>query len=418
MAFTIFKKNTKAKAGEVNANFNFIGGNRLIGFNPIDGSPILNFNIGDLSAVGTGSLVGNFLARSGKELIVYNNAGAEIGRVSYDDLLNQGQATILVKGASFLPKQITISNNNADPNRDLDFTAGVMQFDDGSGQSPTDAITKKIDANFAIGTNQGGMPATVNKAGTYSTSGTAVTGTGTSFDTDFLVGDVIFSSSNNIGRRITNIADATNMTISSAFPIAVSGDTVQKNGLAPDTTYHIFALSSTNLFTDAGFDTQPNASNLLSDSTVISNNLTKKIKIASLITNSSSNIRTGKYLFFKDGSYQFIYNSAVQEVSGAGTYPLTLTDLQITTPIGIKVSPSFDCLVQSSGTDGVAIADYDTSTEYKICTCANTIATGSLASGALYTNTNSQVKYRNSGLTAFVDFDFNIKLCGWIDNNL
>lgn len=241
-------------------------------------------------------------------------------------------------------------------------------------------------------------------------------GTDTDHDIDFTAGNFQFDDGSGqavLSTPLTKQFDAT-------FALGNNvGGMAEGVTLPTDGTVHVFQISNADgTVADIIGDTDINATNALADSVAVANSLTKKKRLASFVTDGSASIRTGKYLFFKDGSYQFIYNSAVQQLSGPGTYPLTLTDLPIATPIGIKVSPSFDCLVQSVGTDGIAIADYDTLTEYKICTCANTVATGSLASGALYTNTNSQVKYRNSGNTGLVDFDFNIKLCGWKDNNL
>ena len=61
------------------------------------------------------------------------------------------------KGVSFLPSPITISNNISDANNDIDFSAGVFQFSDGSGQAVALALTKQLDATWAAGTNQGGL---------------------------------------------------------------------------------------------------------------------------------------------------------------------------------------------------------------------------------------------------------------------
>jgi hypothetical protein len=66
-------------------------------------------------------------------------------------------ATTTLNGLSLLPKKITIANNGTDPDHDIDFGAGVIQFDDGSGQAVTSALTKQFDANFALGNNAGGL---------------------------------------------------------------------------------------------------------------------------------------------------------------------------------------------------------------------------------------------------------------------
>lgn len=56
-----------------------------------------------------------------------------------------------------LPKQITIANNVSDANNDIDFSAGNFQFDDGTGIASLSALTKRLDATWAAGTNQGGL---------------------------------------------------------------------------------------------------------------------------------------------------------------------------------------------------------------------------------------------------------------------
>lgn len=66
-------------------------------------------------------------------------------------------ATETVAGIALLPKQITIANNATDANNDIDFGAGNFQFSDGSGQGVISALTKRLDASWAAGTNQGGL---------------------------------------------------------------------------------------------------------------------------------------------------------------------------------------------------------------------------------------------------------------------
>ena len=67
-------------------------------------------------------------------------------------------ATKSIKGSAFLSNPITISNNATDANNDIDFSAGNFQFSDGSGQAVATAImTKRLDATWSAGTNQGGL---------------------------------------------------------------------------------------------------------------------------------------------------------------------------------------------------------------------------------------------------------------------
>lgn len=65
-------------------------------------------------------------------------------------------ASTTASGKALLPKQITISNGT-DTDHDIDCTAGNFQFDDGSGQAVTTALTKQIDATWVAGDNQGGL---------------------------------------------------------------------------------------------------------------------------------------------------------------------------------------------------------------------------------------------------------------------
>lgn len=66
-------------------------------------------------------------------------------------------ATDSVAGIVLLPKQITIANNATDANNDIDFSAGNFQFSDGSGIASLSALTKRLDASWTAGTNQGGL---------------------------------------------------------------------------------------------------------------------------------------------------------------------------------------------------------------------------------------------------------------------
>jgi hypothetical protein len=72
-------------------------------------------------------------------------------------------ATTTTQGASYLNNPITIANNIGTPNTKIDFLAGVMTFDDGSGQINTSAMTGDL-AN-AFGTSDG-MLDTGTKANT------------------------------------------------------------------------------------------------------------------------------------------------------------------------------------------------------------------------------------------------------------
>ena len=72
--------------------------------------------------------------------------------------LGKVPATTTTQGVAYLSNPITISNNALDANNDIDFSVGVFQFSDGSGQAVATAImTKRLDATWSAGTNQGGL---------------------------------------------------------------------------------------------------------------------------------------------------------------------------------------------------------------------------------------------------------------------
>ena len=61
------------------------------------------------------------------------------------------------KGLTYLNNPITIANNTTDADNDIDFTAGNFVFSDGSGQAVVSALTKRLDASWTAGNNQGGL---------------------------------------------------------------------------------------------------------------------------------------------------------------------------------------------------------------------------------------------------------------------
>lgn len=107
-------------------------------------------------------------------------------------------------------------------------------------------ISKNTSTTIDISTTGlNGVAISAALAGTISASGTAVTGSGTAFDTDFQVGDVIYSTTDSSGRRITNIADATNLTVESSWTIT-GGASYRRGGEAPTTHYYTYAITDGN----------------------------------------------------------------------------------------------------------------------------------------------------------------------------
>ena len=64
-------------------------------------------------------------------------------------------------------RPISIANNATDPANDIDFGVGTFGFDDFSGKATATAMTKRLDANWVAGTNQGGLDANSKLANTW-----------------------------------------------------------------------------------------------------------------------------------------------------------------------------------------------------------------------------------------------------------
>jgi len=134
----------------------------------------------------------------------------------------------------------------------LDVDGDFLQVSD----TPLSAINLTLDIT-TDGIN--GCPKTL-KTGTATCVGTAVTGSGTAFNTEFIVGDVIYFAIDNVGRRITAIADSTNLTVESSATVS-TGRSIYKGGEAPNTWYAICVAYNPTTSTTGGllFPTEANA---------------------------------------------------------------------------------------------------------------------------------------------------------------
>lgn len=69
---------------------------------------------------------------------------------------------------TYIKQPILLSNNTTNPNTQIDFASGNFAFSDGSSFANFSAITKRLDANWVVGTNQGGLfTGTVQANSTY-----------------------------------------------------------------------------------------------------------------------------------------------------------------------------------------------------------------------------------------------------------
>jgi hypothetical protein len=118
---------------------------------------LIEYNTGNALTTGSNwSLVGNlsYIPTTSLGTAAYVNTGTSSGNVP---LVGTSSATTSLAGTSLLLSAITLSNNISSPNTDIDFSSGVFQFADGSGRAAVSALTKKLNANWVAGTNQGGL---------------------------------------------------------------------------------------------------------------------------------------------------------------------------------------------------------------------------------------------------------------------
>ena len=81
---------------------------------------------------------------------------------------NQTPATSTSQGIVYLPNPISFTNDTTDANNDMVFTQGVINYDDGSGQSVSSLnLIKRLDENFAQGTDAGGLDTSTKANSTW-----------------------------------------------------------------------------------------------------------------------------------------------------------------------------------------------------------------------------------------------------------
>ena len=111
----------------------------------VNSAGVKNLKKADGTDVGTGDILTN-------RDVAFRYDGTNFIKVE-----NFNPATNTVQGISYLPQKITIANNTTDSNNDIDISGGNFVFSDFSGQAYVPAMTKRLDANWTAGTNQGGL---------------------------------------------------------------------------------------------------------------------------------------------------------------------------------------------------------------------------------------------------------------------
>lgn len=135
--------NSVGKSKVLNDIISAIGVEKLLALKT-DGTYDDNFSIGDNSL---NSLVNEINIRQGSTIKEYDSTGTNLLRT-----LTLGSATNLIQGFRYLDDPIKISNNATNPTTEIDVSAGIMTFDDGTGQVRlATSLTKSTANDFANG---------------------------------------------------------------------------------------------------------------------------------------------------------------------------------------------------------------------------------------------------------------------------
>jgi hypothetical protein len=135
--------NSVGRSKNLNDIFSAIAIEKLVALKT-DGTYDDNFSIGDNTL---NALVNEINIRQGSTIKEYDSTGANLLRT-----LTLGSATNLVQGFRYLDDPIKISNNATNPTTEIDVSAGIMTFDDGTGQVRlATSLTKSTANDFANG---------------------------------------------------------------------------------------------------------------------------------------------------------------------------------------------------------------------------------------------------------------------------
>ncbi len=135
--------NSVGRSKNLNDIISAIAVEKLLALNT-DGTYDDNFSIGDNAL---NSLVNEINIRQGSTIKEYDSTGANLLRT-----LTLSSATNLVQGFRYLDDPIKISNNATNPTTEIDVSAGIMTFDDGTGQVRlTTSLTKSTANDFDNG---------------------------------------------------------------------------------------------------------------------------------------------------------------------------------------------------------------------------------------------------------------------------
>jgi hypothetical protein len=216
-------------------------------------------------------------------------------------------------------------------------------------------------------------------------------------DIDFTAGN--FSFSDGSGQAIAP-ALTKRLQSSGSWSAGAGGNLLTTGARANSSTYHLYAIyNPTTLATDymallgvAGTAPDPTA--------VLPSGYTKFKRLASILTDGSGNIRTGKYTFFI-GGYDFEYNTPITDVSSV-SLTTTRASLPITTPAGIKTKANFYIIANSVVNAIDKIIVYEGGTSVINGAFAGGVASGTSSFGTTLfckTNLSKQIDWKTENYT-------------------
>ena len=180
--------------------------------------------------------------------------------------------------------------------------------------------------------------------------------------------------------------------------------------VSSNSIYYMYAIyNPTTLSADFLFST--------SLSPIMPSGYTKKKKIASLLTDGSSNIRNGVWIFNPDGSYNFVYNSLITDLSDT-TPATTRTPVTLSTPPNTRARLHLTLIDNDTSSASILVteeAQEDIVPTRPNSTLVANINWYSKVTAEYNTNSSSQIYYRSTDWGVSV---FTIVTQGWFDNNL
>ncbi len=161
----------------------------------------------------------------------------------------------------------------------------------------------------------------------------------------------------------------------------------------PSTTYHIFVITnSTTGVTDAGFDADISAVNLLN----VASGFTKYRRVGSIITDINSNLVQFKTIGLGD-KIEVFYTTPIEDLNQIAN-PNTWTSLDLSVPSDLEIKPYTQLISNGNNVaysanthfrsigingDGLVIYTEDSQAEYSV-----------ISDNSLMTDVNSQIEYK------------------------